>query len=242
MLNKNKNKKLNKKKNNKRTFEEFGYTNNVLLTDNGLVFVSDEEFIKEKVKYDNYKRKMKGGLNCDPIVKINPCSWIRGFLQVLIKPMNFILKIIPSMLNVLTFVINKIIRIMAEILDFLVMILNQAVNNPIYIINFIIKQLRLFLELLLSVLRGNPLKIAVIIILPYVYTAANFILTHLYIFPFGYFGSFFRMFIGFILGREWKDTKMVGLTLIDAIRISTYIIMGIYIACYYSFFKLIFNI
>jgi hypothetical protein len=146
------------------------------------------------------------------------------------------------MLNILTFVVNKIIRIMGEILDFIVMILNQAINNPIYIINFIIKQLKMFLELLLSVLRGNPLKIAVIIILPYIYTAANFILTNLYVFPLGYFGSFFRMFIGFILGREWKDTKMVGLTLNDAIKISTYIIIGIYIACYYSFFKLIYDL
>jgi hypothetical protein len=236
-------KKKNKKKNketNKKTLEDYGYTNNVLLTENGLIFVNDEEFIKEKIIYDNYE-KMKGG-GCEPLIYLNPCKYIRGFLQGLIKPMNFILKIIPTMLNILTYVINKIIKVMAEILDFLVMILNHAINNPIFIINFIIKQLRAFLELLLSVLRGNPLKIAMIIILPYVYTAANFILTHLYVFPLGYFGPFFRMFIGFILGREWKDTKMVGLTLNDAIKISFYIIIGIYIACYYSFFKLIFDI
>lgn len=234
------NKKNNKKKNKKKNLEDYGYTNNVLLTEEGLIFVNDEVFMKEKIIYDNYE-KMKGG-GCDPFVTLDPCKYVRKLLQQVIKPLNFILKIIPSMLNVLSYVINKIIKIMAEILDFLVMILNHAINNPIYIINFIVKQLKAFLELLLSVLRGNPLKIAMIIILPYVYTAANFILTHLYVFPLGYFGQFFRMFIGFILGREWKDTKMVGLTLNDAIRLSFYIIMGIYIACYYSFFKLIFDI
>ena len=45
------NKKRKKKKNketNKKTLEDYGYTNNVLLTENGLIFVNDEEFIKEK--------------------------------------------------------------------------------------------------------------------------------------------------------------------------------------------------
>ena len=126
------------KKNKKKNLEDYGYTNNVLLTKDGLVFVNDKEFIKEKIIYDNYE-KMKGGMSCDPMVDINPCKYVRKFLQTLVQPINFILKIVPTMLNVLTYVINKIIRIMAEILDFLVMILNHAINNPIYIINFIIK-------------------------------------------------------------------------------------------------------
>ena len=227
-MNKNKNKKTNKYK-------------NVLLTEDGLFFVDDKTFIREKLKYDNMCRQ-KGGDNCDKMVNIDPCEKVREFLNGIVVPINFIMKIIPSILNKLILSVNKIIRIMGEILDSIIMVINKAINNPINIINFIIKQLKMFLELLLSVLRGNPLKIAVIIILPYVYTAANFILTNLYVFPLGYFGSFFRMFIGFILGREWNDTKIVGLTLNDAIKTSTYVIICIYVACYYSFFKLIYDL
>lgn len=234
---------FNKKKNKKKELIDCGITKNIVISDKGLFYVNDEEFIKHKVEYDNMQKKIYGGRNCDPFVNIDPCKIVREKLfGKIIQPIKLLLKIIPSILNVLIVVINKIIKIMAEIIDFIIMIINHAVNNPIYVINFIVKQLRSFLELLLSILRGNPLKIATIIILPYIYTGANFILTHLYVFPLGYFGPFFRMFIGFILGREWKDTKMVGITLVEAIRISTYLIIVIYLACYYSFFKLIFDI
>tara|TARA_B100001094_G_C18137509_1_gene775954 strand:+ start:553 stop:1260 length:708 start_codon:yes stop_codon:yes gene_type:complete len=229
----------NKKDNKKYKKNNIGITGNIVLTDEGLFFVTDKEYMRSKNETD----KLTGGGGCMfPTIDVDVCKPVRFMLQKISAPLNVLLKIIPFMLNIVITIQNKIMGIMGKILDFFVLILNTSFNKPIRVLNFIIKQFKDFMDLLLSVLRGNPLKIASLIILPYVFTASNFILSNLYVFPFGYFGPFVKVFLAFLTGKPVDDIKLVGLTLGNAINLSMFIIMGLYVACYYQFFKLIFDI
>lgn len=224
-------------------------TSNILITPDGIFFESNKQKKlrekEQKILLENeIKHLQKGGVDDDcmvPKVKIDLCAPIRHLLKVTLQwPLNMFLKIIPIILNFLIDMINKIIKIIIELVDYILVILNESINQPIKIINYVIKQFRSVLKLLLLVLKGNPIKIIAIIILPYVYFIINFIITNLYIFPIPNFAPFTKAFVSLISGKKYDDVKIIGITLEETINISTVIAIFIYIACYYSFFTLIF--
>lgn len=224
-------------------------TSNVLITPDGLFFETNKEKkLREKEEQILLKNQMKhlqkGGVDSDcmvPKIKIDLCAPVRHVLKgILEMPLNMFLKIIPIILNFLIKMINKIIKLITELVDYILNILNEAINQPIKIINYVIQQFRSVLKLLLLVLKGNPLKVIAIIILPYVYFIINFIITNLYIFPVPNFAPFTKSFVSLISGKKYDDVRITGITLEEAINISTVIAILIYIACYYSFFTLIF--
>lgn len=224
-------------------------TSNVLITPDGLFFETNKEKkLREKEEQILLKNQMKhlqkGGVDSDcmvPKIKIDLCAPVRNVLKgILEMPLNMFLKIIPIILNFLIKMINKIIKLITELVDYILNILNESINQPIKIINYVIQQFRSVLKLLLLVLKGNPLKVIAIIILPYVYFIINFIITNLYIFPVPNFAPFTKSFVSLISGKKYDDVRITGITLEEAINISTVIAILIYIACYYSFFTLIF--
>ncbi len=224
-------------------------TANVLITPDGLFFETNKEKkIREKEEQILLKNQMKniqkGGLDPDcmvPKVRIDLCAPVRYILKGTLEyPLNMFLKIIPIILNFLISMINKIIKTIIKLVDFILILLNESINQPIKIINYVIKQFKSVLKLLLLVLKGNPIKIIAIIILPYVYFIINFIITNLYLFPIPNFAPFTKAFFSLISGKKYDEVKIVGITLEDTINISTIISILIYIACYYSFFTLIF--
>ena len=220
-------------------------TSNILITPNGMFFETNKEKkIREKEeKLLNKTNLQKGGVDADcmiPHIRVDVCSPIRNLLKIILQtPLNMFLKIIPIILNFLIKMINKIIKTITDLVDYILIILNESINQPIKIINYVIRQFKSVLKLLLLVLRGNPLKVISIIILPYVYFIINFIITNLYIFPVPNFAPFTKSFMSLISGKKYDDVKIIGITLEEAINISTAIAFLIYIACYYSFFTLI---
>lgn len=224
-------------------------TSNILITPDGIFFETNKEKKlrekEEKILLENQmKHLQKGGVDSDcmvPKIRIDLCAPVRHALKyVLQTPLNMFLKIIPIILNFLIKMINKIIKTITTLVDWVLGILNEAINQPIKIINYVIKQFRSVLKLLLLVLKGNPIKVIAIIILPYVYFIINFIITNLYIFPVLNFAPFTKAFVSLISGKKYDNVKITGITLEEAINIATVIAILIYIACYYSFFTLIF--
>ena len=224
-------------------------TSNILITPDGIFFETNKEKKlrekEEKILLQNQmKHLQKGGLDSDcmvPKIDIDLCAPVRNVLRVFLQePLNMFLKIIPIILNFLIKMINKIIKTITTLVDWVLGILNEAINQPIKIINCVIKQFRSVLKLLLLVLKGNPIKVIAIIILPYVYFIINFIITNLYIFPVLNFAPFTKAFVSLISGKKYDNVKITGITLEEAINIATVIAILIYIACYYSFFTLIF--
>ena len=188
------------------------------------------------MKYNRYQYGGKSA--CDDVMNnFNLCDILNSAIRVIIeniveKPINAIIDIVNNyigqMNNFIWLILNYITRVFSTIISIL--------NGPIIAVNILTHELKEILLLSINVLNGDILSIGIIYILPFIiyYQSVIFSLLDTIQLPFQYiFQSIFGIF-------GIQTNSLEYFSLYHLLLIARYILLIIYIICFYGFIKLIF--
>ena len=179
-----------------------------------------------------------GGSACDNIMNnFNLCDILNSALRVIIeniveKPINAIVDIINNyigqMNNFIWLILNYITRVFSTIISIL--------NGPIIAVNILTHELKELLLLSINILNGDILSIGIMYLLPFVIYYQTFLFTVLdkIALPFQFI---FQPIFG-IFGIQTNG--LAYFSLYHLLLIAKYILIVIYLICFYGFIQLIF--
>jgi len=179
-----------------------------------------------------------GGGPCDDVFnEFNPCDIITPVIRTILE--YIVEKPIHAIIDIINFYIRRINDLVWLILNYIVTVFGtilSILNGPIAAVNILTIELKELLNLSINLLSGDLLSIVVVYTLPLLLYYKTFIFRSIdmIILPFQkIFKSIFAL-LGITVNSG------VNLSLSHLIAFAKYIIIFIYIICYYGFIELIF--
>lgn len=195
---------------------------------------------------------------------------IEDLINSIFKPINFIITLIINGINKIIDYWDLIITRLSNILQVFVSNLFFSINGYINIFNIIINEFRTILDISLTILTNNPISLLSIYLLPVIAEIMDFILDSfsfhmllsMFSGNFNPFINFVNAFTALLYGKtikpncnidEYSNIKEMNencheyylpkcrLNLRTLFNLIFYILLFIYISCWFSFLKIFYN-